>query len=45
MKLAFVAKVKTNEALNQYLRNGHSEKSTNDIEEAFKTYEELAAKY
>jgi hypothetical protein len=43
-KLNFVARLKTNEALNQYIRREHSRQSTSDIQEAFKAYEELVAK-
>ena len=44
-ELNFVAKIRTDEALKQYLKQGHTHQSLRDIQDAFKVYEELAAKY
>ena len=44
-QLNFVTYVRTDEALNQYLRKPHSRKSVSDIEAAIEVYKELAGKY
>ncbi len=44
-KVNMIVKVRTDEALNQYLNAKHRTQSANEIENAFKVYDELAKQY